>query len=197
LPWGLLHLLWPFFVQNLIIGYFWYRRIRCLEAFCTDNLTIKNRSVDPTPATRDWIARFFAIHYGAFHLAYLIALVVLTTVSSRRHDQALPDDSPWLVIGVVTPADLVFMLVIAISFYFSHRQAFAAQVAADRSRKPDIGRLMILPYARVLPMHMVLVLSPALGQTSMTWLYATLKAIADGLMHWVEQRWMASSKSQT
>ncbi len=190
MPWALVHLLWPFFIQSVIIGVFWYQRIRSLETFCTDYVMINNRSVDSTPATRDWIARFFAWHYGAFHMAYFIALAILTTTSYRRHQQPLPEDSTWQLIGVISPVDLIFLMVISFSFFFSHRLAFAEQVAADRERKPDIGRLMILPYARILPMHMALALGPFIGQAGMTWLFATLKAIADTLMHKLEDRWM-------
>jgi hypothetical protein len=81
---GLLMLLWPYWAQSVIIGFYAYRRIAKLQKFKTDGLKINGRSVDPTPETRSSTKNFFALHYGFFHVGYFIFLGAMTGRITRR-----------------------------------------------------------------------------------------------------------------
>lgn len=54
---GLLALLWPYFPQNLAMGYFAGRRLRALQDFCTQGLQCNGRHVSADSAGRDDSAR--------------------------------------------------------------------------------------------------------------------------------------------
>lgn len=79
--WSVLQLMWPFWMQSLIIGWYARQRMLKLTAFCTEGMKVNNRPVRPTPATQRKMANFFALHYGGFHAVYLVFLVALTTTT--------------------------------------------------------------------------------------------------------------------
>ncbi len=69
--WRIADVMFVYWVQSVVIGYFNYQRIMDLKKFSTKNFRINNRQPDPTPETRKKVAVFFAMHYGIFHAAYL------------------------------------------------------------------------------------------------------------------------------
>ena len=75
--WSVLELMWPFWMQSVIIGYYARRRILALEQFSTEGLTMNDRPVAETPDSKRKIADFFVLHYGGFHAAYLMFLIMM------------------------------------------------------------------------------------------------------------------------
>jgi len=69
--WRIVDVMLVYWVQSVIIGYYNYHRIMDLKKFSTENFSMNNRRPDPTPETQKSVARFFALHYGVFHAAYL------------------------------------------------------------------------------------------------------------------------------
>lgn len=171
LDWPVATLLWPYWVQSVVIGWFSRKRILALGRFSTEGFTINDRAVSPTPATKRSTANFFAVHYGFFHLGYLVFLLGQHTGQFRWWDWA----------GLV---------VLGISFAWNHRLSFQQNVEADRAGTPNIGTLMYLPYARIIPMHITIIAGGALGGDSALSLlvFGALKTGADVLMHHVEHR---------
>jgi len=56
-------------------------------------------------------------------------------------------------------------------------------------RKPDPGSMMLAPYARILPMHLTIILgSNYATSTSTLALFLFLKTVMDVIMHLVEHR---------
>ena len=78
------------------------------------------------------------------------------------------------------------VLVFAVNHYFSYVQ----NRELDRRGKPNIGTMLFLPYARIVPMHLLIVMGATLGGGSRTALtvFIVLKTIADAVMHVVEHR---------
>src|SRR5690606_10140341 len=74
--WSMVDLVFPFWMQSIVIGFYARRRILKLRKFTTHDLLVNGKPVDPTPKTRRMIANFFALHYGLFHLFYLVFLGV-------------------------------------------------------------------------------------------------------------------------
>jgi hypothetical protein len=126
--------------------------------------------VSPTPATQRSVANFFALHYGFFHFGYLMFLV-----------NQSPDWRWWDVLGG---------LALGVSFAWNHRLSFQQNVEADRQGTPNIGTLMFLPYARILPMHLTIIFGGTVagGGPVAVLLFGALKTAADVLMHYVEHR---------
>jgi hypothetical protein len=173
--WPLVTLLWPYWLQSVIIGWYSRKRILALGSFSLANTSGFDKGSDE--ATKRSTARFFVLHYGAFHLVYALFLWHLTT-------RGMHGMRPYHV----TPLDVMFMAVIAVSFVLTHRATYQRIMAADQQGRPNIGGVMFLPYLRVLPMHLTLILGVAAGYTGGVLLFACLKTLADVLMHWIEFR---------
>jgi hypothetical protein len=173
LEWSLGSLLWPYWAQSLVIGFFARRRILALQRFSTEGFRINDRPVLPTPDTQRSTANFFALHYGFFHLVYTVFLLTMATPRAQ--------DLPWLTVSLV-------------GFVLSHERSFREHVARDLAGTPNIGTLMFLPYARIVPMHVIIIsgalweeVASALGLAA----FAALKTAADLVMHTVEHRVLA------
>lgn len=168
LRWPLDTLLWPYWIQSVIIGWYSRRRMLALHQFSTDGFTMNNQPVPATPASLHKVARFFSFHYGFFHFVYLVFLF------TRR-----PVFAWW---------DWLGLLAAAASFAATHRASFQRNLEADARGRPNLGTLMFLPYARIIPMHFTILLgaSVASSSTLAVLLFASLKTVADVLMHHVE-----------
>lgn len=175
--WPATMLLWPYWAQSLVIGWFARRRLLALERFSTEGFTINDQAVEPTPATRQRVANFFAIHYGGFHFGYLVFLLAITF--DGRFGRA-PAGLDWLLFAAL-----------GVAFWHSHRASHRRHVAADLAGERNIGTLMFLPYARVFPMHLAIIVGSMLGGGGAAVVFFTaLKTAADVLMHVVEHRWL-------
>ena len=173
--WNLLGLMWVYWFQNLVIGFFHYRRILSLVEFSTDGFTMNNRPVKPTEETKHRVARFFLGHYGGFHFVYFGFLVIFSQS------------------GGLSPVDLIYIIPTALLFLGNHIYSY-------RYNKPrvigkhNIGTIMAYPYARVVPMHLTIILGFAFGWGLL--LFLLLKTLADVIMHVVEHRVLLRGKVQ-
>ena len=170
LGWPVQALLWPYWIQSVVIGYYSRRRILALGRFSTEGFTVNDRPVSPTPATQRSVANFFALHYGFFHFGYLMFLI------QRSGEWRWWDLLGWLALGA--------------SFAWNHRLSFQQNVEADRQGSPNIGTLMFLPYARVVPMHFTILLGGTVAGSGpgAVLVFGALKTLADVLMHHIEHR---------
>jgi hypothetical protein len=175
LQWSLGSLIWPYWLQSLVIGFFARRRILALQSFSTEGFYVNDRPVLPTPETRRSTANFFALHYGFFHAVYVVFLVALAPPRAQ--------DLPWFAVALV-------------SFVLGHERSFREHVARDLAGRPNIGTLMFLPYARIVPMHLIIiggVLWVGAASSRALALFVALKTGADLLMHSVEHRVLGGS----
>ncbi len=166
--WQILAVMLVYWVQSVVIGFYNYHRIMDLKEFSTRNFKINDRRPDPTPETKKSVARFFALHYGAFHAAYLGFMI-----SEESGEIGFSS------IGVIA---------CIVAFVFNHRYSYQHNKKRDSQRVPNIGTIMFFPYARILPMHLTIGLAASFGGKSIKALlvFLTLKTIADVIMHMVE-----------
>lgn len=171
--WNVLALMWVYWFQSIVIGFFNFLRIRQLKEFSTEGLTINGRPAEPTQETKNYVARFFLLHYGTFHLVYFIFLLVfsLTGMFSSADENAL------------NSADLKYILPTALLFLGNHVFSYFYNRPRDTGRQ-KIGTLMFYPYARIVPMHLTIILGVFLGGGLL--LFLLLKTLADVVMHVVE-----------
>jgi len=164
--WSLISLILVYWVQSVLIGVSNVFRILALERFSTENFTMNNRPVDPTPETKRSVALFFLFHYGFFHFAYLMFIV------AEAPEGPLFD--VWLLICCV---------VFAVNHFYSYRY----NRDVDRQGTPNIGTLMFLPYLRIVPMHLTIVFGISRAHSTIGLLFfGGLKTVADMAMHYVE-----------
>jgi len=163
--WSIGPLLWVFWWQNIIIGFFNWRRMTQLKEFSADGLKINGRRVLANEKTKKWMAQFFLLHYNAFHLFYLFFLL------SR------PGEIQLEVVLSVSIGITIFSL----NHFFSYRH----NLEKDLSEKPNITAISFFPYARVIPMHLVIFIGSQFGMESRIALFAflVLKTLADLIMH--------------
>jgi hypothetical protein len=177
--WPIALLLWPYWLQSLVIGWFARRRILALQRFSTARLFFGEREAEATPAVRDQVANFLAIHFGIFHAVYLVFMLAALVFGDVR--------------AQLTWSDAGWVLLLAGAFAFSQWFAYRRDVAEDLRREPNLGSLLILPYPRVLPMHLMIILGAFIGGGSFAVaLFIGLKTLADLAMHVIEQRWLRS-----
>ncbi len=173
--WNLVALLWVYWFQNLVIGFFHFRRILSLREFSTKGFTMNNRPVEPTEETKHRVARFFLVHYGGFHFVYFMFLLVFSQS------------------GGLSPADLIYIVPTALLFLGNHIYSY-------RYNKPrvigkqNIGTIMMYPYARVVPMHLTVILGFVFSRGLL--LFLLLKTLADVIMHIVEHRILLRGKAR-
>ncbi|MFH1143351.1 MAG: DUF6498-containing protein [Candidatus Eisenbacteria bacterium] len=167
--WDLGATLWIYWAQSVIIGIFNVFRILSLRNFTTDGFQMNERPVAPTEKSKRQVAFFFAIHYGFFHVAYLIFLGVM---DSQRNSAASEPWDAWpilLCIGV---------------FFINHLYSYRRNRQEDALRKQNLGTVMFQPYARIVPMHLTIILGMPLGNgTVATVFFLLLKTAVDVVMH--------------
>ena len=195
--WTLLELMWPYWVQSVTIGWFARQRMLKLREFSTEGLRMNDQPVAPTPRTQRRVANFFTLHYGMFHLVYLVFLVQFSTTADGAGFVTVHQDSgsSEVYVGHLHTLDYVAFALLSVGFWLSHRASHREHVAADLAGCPNLGTLMFLPYARIVPMHLTIILGVSLGDSAL-WLFALLKTAADVIMHKVEHRILGGSRKR-
>jgi hypothetical protein len=112
---------------------------------------------------KGFFASFFAIHYGIFHVVYLVFLIV--GIFIPMFGSGMPE---WKEVGFVS-----------VLFFANHLFSFVFNQQRD-SHKQNIGTVMMYPYARILPMHLTIIVGAFVNALP---LFLILKALADAGMH--------------
>jgi hypothetical protein len=174
--WNLGWLLWPYWIQSVIIGWYARRRMLALAQFSTEGFTSNGRRVPEDDTGKRSTANFFALHYGFFHLGYLLFL-------AKEHPVA----------------DLRAAAVLAacgVSFVLSQRETYRVQHAADLRGRPNLGALMATPYLRVVPMHLAIILGAGATGGTALWLFCGLKTASDLLLDRIDRRMAVKSADE-
>jgi hypothetical protein len=182
---GLVMLMWPYWIQSVVIGYYNVRRMQKLQRFSTDGLKVNGSHVDPTPSTRRQMWVFFTVHYGFFHFGYLIFLLGF---SAGLMDVSSDDPTSLARLDGLSSWNALWIAITAIGFLVSHGQSHREHVEADLRGTANIGTLMFIPYIRIVPMHITIIVGALLGDGLGLLLFGSLKTIADVAMHKVEHR---------
>jgi cation transport ATPase len=171
--WPLMTLLLPYWLQSGIIGYYSQKRIRMLHDFIDiDGVPIHGDKQQQSQKIKRSAANLFIAYYFClFHLSVLAGLI------SRGVTEL-----PW--------SDWIGVIVATVAFAINHRSSFRKNAHADVSGRPKLGTLMLLPFARVVPMQVVIVVAVGLhfkGAFPVV-LFGLVKTVIDVAMHVVEHR---------
>lgn len=168
--WNLSSIMWVYWFQSIVIGFFNFIRILQLNEFSLDLSGAERPMIDSFPPVRRvikiFLAFFFAIHYGGFHLGYFMFL--LSGIFLRESE------------SVVMPFDPLYILFAAIGFFISHLFSYLYNKPRD-TKQQNIGQLMGYPYIRIFPMHLTIIVGTFSGGALL--LFLLLKTAADCLMH--------------
>ncbi len=169
---SLRELMLVYWIQSVIIGICSAIRILNLERFSTENLKMNNQPVAEEPASKRKVAAFFVLHYGFFHFGYLLFLSF--------------DRAPG------PGGSAAGYLLCALVFAANHGYSLLQNVRRDALGRPNLGTLMFLPYARIVPMHITILAGGSLyGGAHAFALFGFLKIVADAVMHTVEHHVLA------
>lgn len=160
--WEVSTVLWIYWMQSIIIGFFQFLRILSLKSFSTENFKINNQSVLPTTQTKTFTAFFFMFHYGFFHFIYAIFLFNFFTSSQA--------------------SDFANLFLGGTIFFINHLFSYYHNKIIDEQKTQNIGQLMFTPYTRIIPMHLIIVFGAILGQSALI-IFLFLKTLADLAMH--------------
>ena len=177
--WDLLIIMSGYWLQSVIIGFFNFLRIIGLKDFSVKDFKINNKPAKAVKNTKIFIAFFFAFHYGFFHFGYLSFLI------SFMEEK-----------GIGIMSEIYPLLLIGITFFFNHLFSFWYNKKELEGKKPNIGKIMFFPYARIIPMHLAImaygafiIFSGILGFELYfipLILFLVLKTFSDLIMHLAE-----------
>lgn len=173
--WSILLVMWIYWFQSIIIGFFNFIRILQLKEFSTEGFMINNKPAAPTETTKLYTAFFFLFHYGFFHFGYAFFLRV----------GFFGDGDNFRYIAL-EGGQMNYVYFTAILFFINHFISYIFNKPKD-NKKQNIGTLMAYPYARILPMHLTVLLGGFFTQTIMIF-FLFLKTIADVVMHIIEHK---------
>src|SRR3989344_2042680 len=171
LNWNLLDLLWVYWWQSVIIGFFTFFKILSLKDFSTKGLTFSayvgtnRKEIKLGKGANVFVAFFFAFHYGFFHIVYAFFL------------GSLP-------FGI--SANFSYVAFAALLFFITHLFSFLYYMKRPKKRQ-NIGMMMFVPYKRIVPMHLTIIAGGLLAAgTVLLVIFFLLKTAVDVAMHSIE-----------
>lgn len=135
-------ILWIYWFQSVTIGIFNFIRMITLKNFSTEGFKQGGKQVLPTRGAAISSGVFFLFHYGFFHLIYAIFLGVLpltTGVNSAN-------------------GSMKYVLISALVFFLNYLFDYIKTVREPSDELPNLGKIMFAPYARIIPMHLTIIL---------------------------------------
>ena len=153
-PGGFGTVVWIYWFQSIIIGLFNFLQLITFKNKMPEAAPIENMKGTLSGGCAAW---FFLLHYGAFHLAYFFILLFKFDIFSVKKIVVL--------IGIA-----VFLLESLFNFIRQKRNENYAAING--------GLVFFLPYLRVIPMHLMILLPAFIGWEP-SLLFLVLKTGAD------------------
>lgn len=169
-PGAFVTVVWIYWFQSITIGLFNFIDLLTIKNYDNSNFKLNN-----TPVSSDnkgCVAFFFLTHYGFFHIGYAIFLLINLGVRAVN--------SMVLLIGIAT-------------FFLESILNFRRQKQIENTIKLNIGIMFFLPYLRIIPMHLMILLPAFLGWKP-SLLFLVLKMGADILSFLLYQNIYNKSK---
>jgi hypothetical protein len=166
--WELHTIMILYWAESLLIGILNIFRIMGLKEFSTEGYEINGRTVSPTRGTQIQTATFFAFHFGMFHLTYMIFMFI----------QGYND--------VIHSVGIIIINIIITTL--SHIYSYFTNIKEEINSKPNIGAVMFLPYLRIIPMHLTIIVGSTLLAGSSVAFFMILKMLSDIFTHVVVHR---------
>ena len=163
-----------YWAQSVAIGVVNVLRILVLRDFSTDDVQVGG-PMSPSVGAKLRVAGFFTLHYGFFHVVYLV--FILAAMTRGRVDVNVP-----------------FVLYGAALFAGTDLAALALHWNAE-TRGRNLGQVMFAPYLRIVPMHLAIIFGGFVNyHPGLTLgLFQGLKTLADMFTHLVQHRRPARS----
>ncbi len=155
-------LVWLFWMQSVIIGVFNFFDMLTLQKVEIGNFTINDEVPSPGKA-KGCMSFFFLVHYGGFHLGYLVFLLISFKFSA---------------------IDFSILKMALFGLLLSSLIQFIQNKTVYKNVPRSITKMFFTPYLRIVPMHLTILLPEFLDwQPGLTFLI--LKTVFDLIGHLV------------
>ncbi|MBI5661801.1 MAG: hypothetical protein HZC46_06620 [Ignavibacterium album] len=134
--------MWIYWIQSVIIGIFNFFRILMLKNFSVIGMKINGKEISPNRAAKVSTAIFFLFHYGFFHIVYAVFLVTFPMIISEEK--------------AATGGFYLFFT--AAVFFVNYGVEFYKEQTTVTGETPNLGAVMFMPYFRIIPMHLTIIL---------------------------------------
>ncbi|HEY8387650.1 MAG TPA: DUF6498-containing protein, partial [Parasegetibacter sp.] len=159
-PEGFGTLVMSYWMQSVLLGLFNFVNMLSVKKVEPGSLTMNNKPVTESKASKGCAALFFLVHYNAFHLAYLVFIIVTYFMS----------------------IDFKYLMLASGGFALSLLIEFIQNRSEGNNTPANMGKMMFLPYVRIIPMHLV-ILAPQFLNITAPMLFLWLKTFADVIMY--------------
>ena len=150
-------ILWIYWAQSVIIGLFNFFDILTLQKVQVGSWNEDGKPVSDAKA-KGCASFFFLFHYGFFHFGYIIFLFAFVKTTGTF--------------------DFNFFGLSIIIFFLSQLIWFISRKTTYAKVPGNIGKMFMLPYLRIIPMHLTILLPAFIGVSAIT-LFLLLKTLAD------------------
>ena len=168
-------IIFVYWCQSIIIGFFGVLRILNLKKFTTDNFYMSGVQPEPNEKTKKLVAIIFVIFFGFFHILYLaMILSTFTTLNTLEENY-------------------IFIIPSIAGFLITHTYSYFYNKDADSKQIPNIGIMFFRPIARIIPIHFAPVIGGlTFGMTTPSKIslvaFLLVKTIIDVIMHRLEHK---------
>ena len=160
-PDGFATVVWIYLLQSIIIGLFNFIDLLTISNYDTGSFKINDEPV--SEKNKGCVAWFFLVHYGGFHLAYMVFILVKFGI---RH------------------IDKIFLLIGIAAFFMESLSGYIKRSRNRTEIKVNIGSMFFLPYLRIIPMHLMILL-PSFTGLQPSVIFLGLKMAADILSYFL------------
>jgi len=148
-------IVWIYWLQSILIGFFTF--IELLKVENPDETSMKMNDQPVTKKNIGCAAFFFLFHFGFFHLVY--AIFLLTGFSAGANAKLV------LITGGIFLVESTIDLI-------------RRRSEKKEGEKENIGKMFFVPYMRIIPMHLMILVPPLLGFGTSV-IFLILKMLAD------------------
>ena len=149
--WSILTIMLIYWMQSVTIGIFTFAKIMLMRNYSNETVYINGKPTELAGmgflAGKIFMAGFFAVHYGTFHLVYLVFMLGFAF--------STPEFG-----GPATGIDFTGAFATGLLFFLNHLFSFVQNYRRDinySSGVSDIGATFMAPYARIIPMHLTII----------------------------------------
>ncbi len=159
-------IIWLYWCQSVLLGVFNFFDMLTLKKASVENMTFNDKPATVRQA-KGCLPIFFLFHYGIFHVVYLVFLLVDFKLSDLSFSML-----KWAIAGLFLNQLVVFV---------QNKTKYA-----DIPR--NIGTMFFMPYLRIVPMHLTILLPKFIGWTPVL-TFLILKTLFDILGHLLTTRY--------
>ena len=147
-------IVWIYWLQSVLIGFFTFMQLLTVKNPDEKSMSMNNQPV--TKSNMGCAAFFFLFHFGFFHFVYAI----------------------FLLVSFSKGTNLKIVLITAGIFLVESTLQFLSRKMATQHEKENVGKIFFIPYLRIIPMHLMILLPGFLG-IGVSVIFLILKTVAD------------------